>query len=232
MSDDIPYAAKAASLPKRGEPGYELFSGRADLGFYTMLNSTVAREDNVTVDQLPGLYPEVIKSIEESYNKKINDLRKLFRATQFLAREVIELVKPYAKPHSYITDRDLLAMDWGYSGWSGAHVRVDLHDKANFGDLTEAYEHISNWFREKKFYYHVRDTGVGYCVISPDPDDYAEIGRRAWTWQVNPKFYTDPGDVDIRFTLMAFIGKENETCKIVQEGFEPKMKLLCWDTPK
>lgn len=111
-----------------------------------------------------------------------------------------------------IRERNLIVPDsatWGFVHWSGLTVYVNLEKTEGFDALHDYYELASHQAK------HAR--GDGERKHEPDPEDYAEISRRSWKFQVGKA----------RFTLCAMASYDSDICKRVEVGMEPKFKLVC-----
>lgn len=105
---------------------------------------------------------------------------------------------------------------WDMAHWTGLFIKVDLQADEGFDVMHDYYEWLA--FQTKN-YRPLRKHATR--VDSPDPEDYPEIYRRAWTFRID----------DCRCTLAAFANTNSEICKQVIVGTQPKYELICGGSP-
>lgn len=100
---------------------------------------------------------------------------------------------------------------WGWNTWSGLHVTLRLKRDDGFD---AAFDYIEA-AKEETLALHRRFGGA--CVADPEPDIYAYLKRKTFTFKV----------AHYRFSLMIFAHDQSEACKVVEVGTEPKYELVC-----
>lgn len=105
---------------------------------------------------------------------------------------------------------------WDMAGWTGLFIKIDLQPDEGFDAVFDYYEWLA--FQTKNY----RPSSKSFHrKVDPDPEDFAEIRRRAWTFRID----------DCRCTLAAFANSNSEICKQVEVGTQPKYELVCAGSP-
>ncbi len=150
-----------------------------------------------------------LATMNDEFSKSIAKVRETFKIYEGVASRIVR-------------ERNLIKPDsagWGFYRWSGLMISIHLAKDEGFDALHEYYEYLSH-----QTTHSFSDTAKSRRNAEPSPSDYAEIMRRAWTFQVG----------DSLCTLCAFASDQSDICKKVEVGMEPKYELICagWPLPQ
>lgn len=162
-----------------------------------------------------------INTFEATYNKPLDGgafIAAAGKIADVALAKALETLRIYEGVGSRILkERNALVPDsarWDYTQWFGLFLKIDLGIDEGFDALHDYYEYLA--FQTK----HVRSDATTRKV-GPDPEDYAELRRRSWTFYVG----------DSRCTLAAFANANSNICKMVEVGTQPKYELICAGSP-
>lgn len=162
-----------------------------------------------------------INTFEATYNKPLDGgafITAAGKAADDALAKALETLRIYEGVGSrIIKERNAIApgsASWDYVSWTGLFLKINLGPDEGFDALHDYYEYLA--FQTK----HVRSDATTR-KFDPDPEDYAEIRRRAWTFSVGGS----------RCTLAAFANANSNICKMVEVGTQPKYELICAGSP-
>lgn len=148
-----------------------------------------------------------ISALDGLYQKTVDEVRETFEIYGAVASRIVKERKLSVPEDEYSE-----GVHWDYIGWAGLLIMVNLGKDEGFDVVHDYYEYLSFQTKNSRARVDMKDR-----VIEPEPEDYGAIGRRAWTFKVGKS----------RCTLAAVAHYNSNVCKRVEDGTEPKYKIVC-----